>query len=317
MDFRTVKGKEGQRLSPPTLLALRKARRLQALAAELAEDDGQLRQDFATGVYDATADPARAAAKERRRLGIDAVAQLTWNDEYTAFRSWRAAVEEQGVLVFQFRMPLEEVRGFSLAEGGPPTIVLNRSDLPVEARIFTLFHEYGHLLLGAGGICLAEAGGLLQSRQDNRDEQFCNRFAAALLVPHDALVQDAAARELARVHGVPDDELFTPLVRHFKVTRRVLLLRLYEARLLNREQVDAKWSEWDRQLLRPKETTKRGGRAGERRARRCVMEFGTRLPSLVLDAEANGRLSTADALDYLSIKLDDRKEVADLLAGSE
>jgi Zn-dependent peptidase ImmA (M78 family) len=317
MDFRTVKGKEGQRLSPPTLLALRKARRLQALAAELVEDDEQLQASFATGVYNATADPAMAAAKERRRLGIDAVAQLTWNDGYAAFRSWRAAVEEQGILVFQFRMPLEEVRGFSLAEGGPPTIVLNRSDSPIEARIFTLFHEYGHLLLGSGGICLAEAGGLLHGGQDNRDEQFCNRFAAALLVPHDALVQDAAAVALAKVHGVPTDELFNPLVGHFKVTRRVLLLRLYEARMLNREQVDAKWSEWDRQLLRPKETAKKRGRAGERRAKRCVTEFGTRLPSLVLNAEVSGRLSTADALDYLSIQLDDRKEVAGLLAGSE
>jgi Zn-dependent peptidase ImmA (M78 family) len=315
IDFRTVKGKPTEKLSPQTLLVLRKARRLQALAAELMEDDEEPRQPAAIGIYDAKANPSEVAAEERRRLGVDIVAQLTWEDENIAFRRWRAAVEDAGIFVYQFRMPLEEVRGFSLSEGGPPTIVLNRSDL-VQARIFTLFHECAHLLLGTGGICLAEAGGLLRNGAANRDEQFCNAFAASLLIPHDALVRDAAAIELSRVRGAPDDKLFAPLVQHFKVSRRVVLLRLYAARMLSREQVDAKWSEWDRQFLQSEEPSQRSGRAGERRANRCVREFGSRFPGLVLNAEADGRLVMADVLDYLSIRLDERDEVAGLLAGS-
>lgn len=314
IDFRTVKGKPTQQLTPQTLLVLRKARRLQALAAELLEEDEEPRQ-VAIGIYDAKANPSEVAAEERRRLGVDIVAQLTWEDENVAFRRWRAAVEDAGIFVYQFRMPLEEVRGFSLSEAGPPTIVLNRSDV-VQARIFTLFHECAHLLLGTGGICLAEAGGLLRNGAANGDEQFCNAFAASLLIPHDALIRDAAAIELSRVRGAPDDKLFAPLVQHFKVSRRVVLLRLYAARMLSREQVDAKWSEWDQQFLQSEQPSRRSGRAGERRANRCVREFGSRFPGLVLNAEADGRLAMADVLDYLSIRLDERDEVAGLLAVS-
>ena len=43
-------------------------------------------------------------------------------------------------------MPIEDARGFSLTEVEPFVIVVNESDAP-NAKIFTLFHEYGHILL--------------------------------------------------------------------------------------------------------------------------------------------------------------------------
>jgi Zn-dependent peptidase ImmA (M78 family) len=192
---------------------------------------------------------------------------------------------------------------------------LNRSD-DVRARIFTLFHEYAHLLLGAGGICLPEAGALLRKEGDSREERFCNEFAGSLLVPHAALRNDSDARELARTSGIPDDAKFTRLVERYQVNRPVLLLRLHAARMLTTEQVQAKWSQWELQSQDRKEGPRRRGGPAERRPQRCVREFGSRFPALVLDAQAGGRVSMAEALDYLSIRLGERDEVADLLAGA-
>jgi Zn-dependent peptidase ImmA (M78 family) len=260
-------------------------------------------------------DPSRVAEEQRALLGIELNSQLQWGDRYRAFKEWRAAVEKLGIFVYQFRMPVEEVRGFSLNEGGRPTIVLNRSD-DVRARIFTLFHEYGHLLLGTGGICLPEARALLRKPSDSRDERFCNEFSGSLLVPEDALLHDSDARELARTSGVPDDARFTRLVERFQVNRQVLLLRLHAARMLSSEQAEAKWSNWELQSQEWKEGSQRRGGPAERRPQRCVREFGVRFPALVLEAQADGRLTMAEALDYLSIRIGERDEVADLVAGT-
>lgn len=55
-------------------------------------------------------------------------------------------LEEQGIFVFQFPMPVEENRGFSLVRKEHPlVIVINSQDSP-NGRIFTLFHEYCHTL---------------------------------------------------------------------------------------------------------------------------------------------------------------------------
>jgi len=315
IDFRTVKGVT-KPLSTQSLLVLRHARRLQALAAELEEDE-PVGAVFTSGSYSIRADPGAAANEQRALLGVDLTSQLHWGDRYRAFREWRAAVENIGIFVYQFRMPVEEVRGFSLSEGGPPTIVLNRSD-DVRARIFTLFHEYAHLLLGAGGICLPEAGALLRRGSDSQEEErFCNEFAGSLLVPQSALRNDSDARELARTSGIPDEARFTRLVERYQVNRPVLLLRLHAARMLTTEQVQAKWSQWELQSQEWKEGPRRRGGPAERRPQRCVREFGSRFPALVLEAQADGRVSMAEALDYLSIRLGERDEVADLLAGAD
>jgi Zn-dependent peptidase ImmA (M78 family) len=313
IDFRRIKG-AGKALSTQSLLVLRHARRLQGLAAELEEDE-RVAPVFTPGSYSIRADPAAAANQQRALLGVDLASQLHWGDRYRAFREWRAAVENIGIFVYQFRMPVEEVRGFSLSEGGPPTIVLNRSD-DIRARIFTLFHEYAHLLLGAGAICLPEVGALLRKVGDSREERFCNEFAGSLLVPQAALRNDSDARELARMSDIPDDVRFSRLVERYQVNRPVLLLRLHSAGMLTTEQLQAKWSQWESQFQDKKEGPRRRGGPAERRPQRCVREFGSRFPALVLDAQADGRVSMAEALDYLSIRLGERDEVADLLAGA-
>jgi len=63
-----------------------------------------------------------------------------------AFDDLRSAIESSGVFVFLSSLNVDEVRGLSKWEkGGPPAILVNLAD-STAARLFTLMHEYAHLV---------------------------------------------------------------------------------------------------------------------------------------------------------------------------
>lgn len=116
-------------------------------------------------------------------LGVDIDGQVGWQGRYAALRAWREAFERAGVLSFQLSgIDIEEARGCAIADRPLPVVAFNSSD-SVRGRIFTLFHEAAHVLLGAS---------TLHSRSpyesDDREEKWCNRVAAAALIPKDDLL---------------------------------------------------------------------------------------------------------------------------------
>ena len=109
-------------------------------------------------------------------------------------------MQDLGILVFQARgAEVDEMRGFSVAEEPMPVIVLNTRDAP-NGRVFTLFHEFCHLLLRKGGICD------LRDRRSHRPEDsalevFCNAVAAETLVPRREFVGSPLVRSHPRGAG--------------------------------------------------------------------------------------------------------------------
>ena len=151
--------------------ALHRAAALQAVAREILDETGMGRFQPLAGEE---VQPAELARSQRAAFGIAVAQQQRWRDDGTALRAWRAAIKQEGVFVLQMPMPEAEVRAFSLSND-PPLIVLNRSDY-VRARVFSLMHEYCHVLLGAGGICMPGTGrGAMQA---TGAEQYCNLFSA-------------------------------------------------------------------------------------------------------------------------------------------
>ena len=295
-DFRA--GDKKGKLSRDTLLSLRRATRLREVAQDLNSHETTLPLG---SVADARPSPERAeelAVSERARLSITSEQQAEWRDYYEAFRSWRAEVESLGVLVFQMQMPVEEVRGFSISETPPAAIVLNSSDF-VGARIFTLFHEYAHLLLGRGGICFPESD--QRPSPEERDiERFCNRFAGALLLPRTELENDTQAIGLGSALPYPPDALFNSLIGKYRVSRQVIWYRLRHLGLVPDEVFRAKWSAWASQ---PKRKVSNGG-GGLSAVQRCLNERGTRFVSMVVEAERGGVVNFTDALDSLGVRAD-------------
>ncbi|MBI8989187.1 ImmA/IrrE family metallo-endopeptidase [Corynebacterium meridianum] len=76
------------------------------------------------------------------------------------------------------RLDRDEFRGFTLIEDGYALIFVNTADAAT-ANLFSLAHELGHVLLGKQGVSSDE--------EHNRIEQWCNKFAAAFLLPKESL----------------------------------------------------------------------------------------------------------------------------------
>lgn len=294
-DFRVHPGRKKE-LSAKTLLAIRTARWLQRHALELRQ---QLKPETEfTGPHaHLRQSTARISQRVRAFIGIDVSEQRTWPNEYQAFKRWRQALEEQNLLVFQFPMPGEDrLSGFSLFDACLPVIVVNQSDA-VLRRIFTLFHEYGHLLLRNPGICLPEETAIAGGQNI---EPFCNRLAAEILVPR-AEFERWNTSELPSPDD-PDDKRFRQLAHRYWVSRYVILGRLRAAGAFSDSAYNRISQHW-RSKTKSSPPSKQGRRGGGQRAHQiCINQRGKAFVSLVIQGKQQGLITTQDALTYLGVK---------------
>lgn len=171
--------------------------------------------------YSDKSDPEALGMRERERLGIGINQQIEWTAA-ESFGRWRATIEKQGVSVFIKKYPWDDSRGFSLYDDAlTPAIVINKNEDADVARSFSLLHEYAHLLIRRPGVS--------DHNSKNPVEAFCNRFAAAFLMP------DAALRKLLpHWPNEPFDWSFGEIAawaKKLKVSQAALALRLEQAGL--------------------------------------------------------------------------------------
>lgn len=219
IDFRTLEGRPPD-LGFNTRVVISRIHSHQTDILELAEDDPDFRELVLPEYSRPQSDPWELGRAERERLGITVGAQLEWANVDEAFRHWRAALEAAGVFVFVETFDLQDCRGFSVYEDVRfPTIIVNRNDHIIGARIFTLIHEYAHLLIREPGI----------SDLNHRHpvEGFCNKFAAGFLMPDQALALALPYWPNEPVEWT--EEEVRVAARTLKVTQQALALRLEEA----------------------------------------------------------------------------------------
>lgn len=307
VDLRAFAGVVQPEPSRGLALALNRAAALQTAAGGLMTELGR---PAATPGQMHQGDAETLAVTHRAMLGVTLDEQRRWRDERAALRAWRNAVERRDVFVLQLPMPKAEVRAFSLSQV-PPVIVLNQSDF-VRSRVFSLMHEYAHVLLGTGAICLPGSG-RRAIEQAASVEVFCNRFAGAVLVPGDALNRDPLAIEIAKSRKVPDKDLLDKLARRFHVSTAVLWYRMWHLELITQSVFTKLWEDWDRFPI------PHSGGGGMTTGERVLATYGVSLTSLVLDAASREVLAPGDAGQYLgfpsSRQSDVESELADRLAG--
>lgn len=304
-DFRTLPRDKRKPFSPKTRLAIRRARRLQSLAIELANS---LNREITPKIErtDLSDNPEVAASRTRKQLGVEIPMQFSWKNEASALNEWKKTVEKRGVLVFQLGIPLEETRGFSLIEGKFPAIVLNLSD-EINGRIFSLFHEYGHLLLNGSGIC--DMGDEVYLSDENKSiERFCNHFAGAILVPKDVLINHKLIKSSGYRSHWPD-KILKELARGFKVSQEVILRRLVILDLADKDFYKRKHEEWGTPPSRG------GGRGGRNLPKECVQNNGAPFVSLVLESHKKEKITYSDVADYLAIRLKHLSKVERFVRG--
>jgi Zn-dependent peptidase ImmA (M78 family)/transcriptional regulator with XRE-family HTH domain len=170
---------------------------------------------------------------------------------YQHLNTWVSALEEAGVLVMATaggRVSVTEMRAFSLYYDQLPVVVVNGSDSP-RGRLFSLLHEYAHLLLHTGGLCDLVTD--TKATSPNRAlEARCNALAADILMPARAVLAQPdvvarrqhptswdypALRTAAAPYGVSAEAFLRRLVTlgqvdmAFYQARRTEFLAAYEA----------------------------------------------------------------------------------------
>jgi Zn-dependent peptidase ImmA (M78 family) len=303
-DFRTLPGKPPAALSRKARIIIRRAMRLQRLAAGLMSEMALPASQRMVGVS-LSSSAEDVACGERARVGIPVEQQTRWRNNYEAFRAWRRALERLNIFVFGFPMSMDEARGFSLTEADPPVIVVNSSDI-ITARIFTLFHEYAHILLHAGGLCLHEEARITEHLPI---ESFCNRFAGHFLVPRDSLLGDVRLRGCSEPAALTDADL-RAIASRFKVSRYVVWRRLSETLPIPKR---AYWDRVERWLAVPLPPRKKV--RAPSRAERCLRQRGRKFASLVFEAKGQNLVTYRDALDYLGVWPQDVGNIETLLRG--
>lgn len=180
-------------------------------------------------------DPETVAERIRNRLNIPMTVQSRWSDPAKAFRAWRDAIEASGVLVSvlggaHHGVPLKEVRGFALAERPLPMIVVNGKDR-TNGKIFTLMHELAHVALGVSAIENEVEPGNQMPAPVRTIETFCNKVAAAVLMPRTSLLNEPLLAGKTATSTWNDAEIGA-LAQRYCVSREALLIRLSSLRLV-------------------------------------------------------------------------------------
>ena len=273
-----------------TILAIRRSRRLQGLGKELSLN---IRYETVIKTKKAALidNPELIAAEYRELFDLSFEKQRKFKDAYKLFGYLRDVLEDLNVLVFQFSMPIEDARGFALADDIPSIVVINSKD-SIEARLFTLMHEFGHILLGETVIDIPDES------QANRDsiERWCNAFSASFLLPKESII------ELFKEYLVilTETETLNSLSRKYKVSKAVLLVKMLELDYISRQ-------EFENVLARyvPMETKKIEVKKKDINLtsdQRCLSKMGNKFVSLVANNFDKNFITYSDALNYLSIK---------------
>ena len=274
-----------------TILAIRRSRSLQNIGKELSLN---IRYETVTKVTRAalTDNPELIAGEYRELFDLSFEKQRKLKDAYKLFGYLRDVLEDSNVLVFQFSMPIEDARGFALADDLPSIIVINSKD-SIEARLFTLMHEFGHILLGETVIDIPDES------LANRDkiEKWCNAFSASFLLPDESVI------ELFKEHfgRLAETDTLNSLSRKYKVSKAVLLVKMLELDYISRQEFDSVLARY-----MPKEVKEK---TGEKKKmvnvtpdQRCLSEVGNKFVSLVANNFDKDFITYSDALSYLSIK---------------
>lgn len=302
-DFRKLSGAQGD-FSRETHLAIRKARRLQKVRRELMENLGS---DVRVKVRNRIIqdNPEIVANDERVDLPID-MAQIRTSTSTKLFQIWRDWFEQKNIMILQLKMPIEDARGFSLTEVEPFVIVVNESDAP-NAKIFTLFHEYGHILLNQSAVCNRDSDEI-----DNKEikgiEYWCNRFAGAFLVPEDFLKKEFGIETFLK--NAHYSRIAGSLANMLKISKESALMRLLTLDYISPDKFRTERDKIRADALlkktlakeRQKQSAKKGGPAISL-DKKCFDEKGHRFVSLVLKNSDLGYITSRDALDYLDIKM--------------
>lgn len=293
-DFRIVYTSEETSFLPQTYLAIRRARYVQSVIAELA--GGDFEYPFRSAVVND--DPETASASFRDYLGVDMAEQQRWNSPSNALRNWRTVLEERNIFVLQQSLSTEGISAFCLIDKNPHVVVLNSSEHE-NRRIFSLFHEIGHIFLHKSGVCTPDDLSR-NSYQYVKIEKFCNQFAASLLLPKKDFTADLDVGRLAKIPlDFWSDGDLRNISQRFKVSREVIVRRFQTLGIIS----ESVYESWRNAWIKKSEEYKKIKRKGVRIPQylKCLSQNGRGFASFILEQYHTNKISFSNAAEILNV----------------
>jgi len=303
-DFRRHVDATGGQWSPELHGEYRRAQLQRENALELFElEDDQ--PPTAWRIDDLPPDaPEAAGALARARLLAHAVVPLPSGvgTSYDHLNAWTAALEEAGVLVLATSrggVSPSEMRAFSLYFDELPIIVANGAD-GARGRLFSMLHEYAHLILHTAGLCDTVTDARATT-PDRELEARCNAIAAAILMAAgDVLDQPLVA---ARAHR-PEDWTYDDLraaAAPFGVSAEAFLRRLATLGRTTQTFYQRRRAEFLAAYEADEERTKASGGNWYRNTAR---DLGKGYVRRIADAYRRRVIDSYTAASYLNVKVD-------------
>lgn len=294
VDFRTAKPGVGE-FEKGTLQAIGFVERLSSTFAELKLDvklDPAVKQ-YQTSTFTQN-EAVKLAAEWRDKWGVKDSEQLDWQDANKMYTSLRTFIESLGIIVMHRQFKTDEAAGIYIhIDDGPHTIVINTTGSGKARKLFTLAHEFGHVLLRAEG---ASNPSVLK----NKIERFCNRFAACLLAPKRLIV-----KALARFGYTPiaDDDWIRLFAKKLGLSQEATYLRMVETGYLSRESYvrwKSKFNNVNRVPSGDQGDGVGGGTANPLRDKQT--QYGAALLGLLRRARTTGQLDEIDIYRLCGLK---------------
>ncbi|MEI6174927.1 MAG: XRE family transcriptional regulator [Bacteroidota bacterium] len=288
-DRRTVDSQHLTVFHEKTIMAVRKARALTQSYIELRQEMGVVvpKLTFSASIHE---NPKEQATRLRKLLNLDEVRDL--KNQNQILEAYIEKVETLGIAIFQLCLTHDRLRGFSITDEMIPVIGIKRGSESPTGKIFTLFHELGHIILNEGGLCD------LSENTNIEIEKWCNAFSAEVLIPTPELLQMQHVVE----HRQSGEQTWArmdliALGIHFHVGPLAILRSLLENNLTTPDFYTKKHEAWNKPSF---------GRAknpeGRNIAKETIKEKGRTFISLAFSAYDQNRIDLKDLSDFLGVR---------------
>ena len=289
-DRRTIDSKEQNNFHENTILAFRRGRALANSYLELRNELVISTNKFSLSatIHD---NPKEIATSIRSLLGMNQINEIDKHN--LALEFCIEKIEEIGIMVFQLSLTKDNVRGFAITDDVIPIIGIRRGQETPQSKLFTLFHELGHVILNEGGICD------LSDKTTIEIEKWCNSFSAEVLIPSDKFMNSKIVLDYLET-GDKNWSLKDLILvgNNFHVSPLAVLRCLLENRLVTKEYYSERHEKWNKpQFGRAKNPQ------GRDIAKEAIQEKGRTYVALAFKAFDRNRIDLKDLSDFLGMKL--------------
>ncbi len=304
-DHRTAGSVKLGQFHSKTILTVRKARTLALSQIDLLREMNLSVPNFH---HSATLkdDPKGLGQKIRQQLELHHLREDGVTDAQ-ALEHTIEAVSALGVLVYQLSLTQDGLRGFSIIDEEVPIIVLKRGGELPTAKLFTLFHELGHVMLGESGMCD------LHAADGEAIEQWCNSFAAEALLPRPELRQHATVVQHLAERAGPEwakGELAN-IAKGYHVGLEVVLRALLSEKLTTQQFYEEHHLKWKEKAFG---RAKKGLKREDSTIKGKVQERGRAFVRLVFSAFDRERIGAIQASQLLDVPMDRFSQARQLVA---